>query len=500
MGPQGILTMAGALGGGAMAGAGFHMAGASLAVAASAALMGGVSILACIAAFRSERGRRTAEARFDTLAEEMVLLRQRQADLDGKLGAVEQRTVESPALVWRAATADIQVLGSLVSDLAKAVADHETRLNGAGEITSGVVSASPVTSGLAPRAGRSFVLPETSPPPPSWFEDEAELGFTADPTPAAVAVQKLAEPPVPARVSARPEVREHLSPAVLADLKSTLAAALMSDRLELCLQPFVTLPQRKVAGYEASLRLKAEGSELQGADELRTAAEMAGMARDLDRTLIERTGQVLRVLRARERIVAITCPVTGDSLADSAFRSAVETVARGEGKLAQNLMLSIPLADAAGLAGGDGEALKALGRMGVALGVRASSSARIDAAALEKMGVTEARMPATLLLGGQGGSDIHPADMGELLDRRNIRLVVTGVDSEQSVRDLLDISTALAQGELFGASRPVRPEVLQPRPVGQPASSPNVRQRASRGAAQETEPRRQSFRSLLRRA
>jgi cyclic-di-GMP phosphodiesterase TipF (flagellum assembly factor) len=478
MGPHGILHFAAAGGGALVAAAAIFTAGAPALIVGAAALLGGVSGAALSTALSAGGARKAVEARFDTLAAEMVLLRQRQAEFETKLADVAQSSVESPALVWRAATADIQVLGALVSDLARTVAEHDDRLAEAPAAAAGKPAA---------EAERGFVLPRTSPPPPSWFEDEAELGFTADASPA---------PASPAAAEPRP-----LAPAVVAELKSTLAAALMSDRLELCLQPFVTLPQRKVAGYEATLALKAEGGELQGAEELRAAAEAAGMGRDLDRILVERVGQVLRVLRARERSVAMTCRVSGESLPDAGFRSAVEAVARGEGKLAQNIILSVPAADAMRLRAEGAEALESLRRAGVTLGVRALRTAGVDAAALEKLGVVECRLPAEALtapVAGAEAGDIHPADMSELLQRRNIRLLVTGVDAEATVRDLLDLDAAMAQGELFGAARPVRPEVLQPRAVSEPAAKRAAAARQPETAVREI--KRQSFRSLLRRA
>jgi cyclic-di-GMP phosphodiesterase, flagellum assembly factor TipF len=498
MGPQSILYLGGALGGAVAAGAAFVSSGAPAAAAAGAALLGGVSVTACIAVLKAERGRRASDARFDTLAEEVVLLRQRQADFETKLGSIHHQSVESPALVWRAATADIQVLGSLVSDLAKTVAEHDAVLSAEDAdapveaAVSRATAQGGIQGGVGVTAGSSFMLPQTSPPPASWFEDEADPGFTADPQPA----------PAFAHASAQPAQRATVSPAMLAELKSTLAAALTSDRLELCLQPFVTLPQRKVAGYEAVLRLKGENNELQDAQELRAAAKLAGMDRDLDRILIERTGQVLRVLRARERVVSITCPISGESLMDAPFRSAVEAVARSEGKLAQNIMLSAPLDDMPKLQAGGDDPLAALRRTGVVLGVRARSSGGIDAASLEKAGVTEVRMDASVLVGASdrdAAGDIHPADVSELLERRGIRLLVTGVDSEDVVRDLLDLSAALAQGGLFGASRPVRPEVLQPRAVREPSVAPRP-SRAAKPAEPPQGAKRQSFRSLLRRA
>jgi cyclic-di-GMP phosphodiesterase, flagellum assembly factor TipF len=489
MGPGSILQIAAVIGSAVAAGSTVYLAGAPAAASAAAALLGGVSAASCIAVIEASRAKRAADARFDTLAAEMVLLRQRQAETDAKLVSVEHRTVDSSGVIWRAATSDIQILGSLVSDLARTVSDHDARLSLA---VAAVVPEDKLVPDAKPAldTSRGFVVPQTSPPPPAWFEDEAELGFTADSSPA------LAEP-VP--VAAGPIPSPSPAPGMLAELKSTLAAALMSDRLELCLQPYVTLPQRKVVGYEAQLRLKGDGGALQNADNLRAASAAAGMERDLDRILIERAGQVLRVLRSRERVVSLTCAVSGDSILDSAFRSSVEQMSRGDGKLSQSVLLSLPLADIARLRGEGGPAFDALRRTGVFLGVRASQATHIDAAALERLGISELRIGADVLLAtAEGAADIHPADLGEMLERRNIRLLVTGADQEPTIRDLLDFAATLAQGEVFGGSRPVRPEVLQPRAVAEPGGTARIK--SAKAAEQPPRVARQSFRSLLRRA
>jgi cyclic-di-GMP phosphodiesterase, flagellum assembly factor TipF len=498
--PGGILQLTAAVAGAVVTGGGFFLVGVPLAAASAAGLLGGVSVVSCLAAVEALRGKRAADARFDTLADEMVLLRQRQIETDARFVSVEQRMIESPALAWRAATADIEVLGSLLSDLAKTVSEHDLRL---GVVAPDAVAVlpqpekisvperDPAADGESARP-RGFVLPQTSPPPAAWFEDEFEQRFAADM--AQIATPAFTVPPVPAPQTVPLQD-------VVAELKSTLAAALSSERLELCLQPYVMLPQRKVVGYEAALRLKGEDGELQGIDELRAVATAAGMGRDLDRILIERAGQVLRVLRARDRVVSITCAVTGDSLLDAAFRSAVEFMARGDGKLAQSILLSVPLADIGKIRSDGMQALETLRRTGVTLGVRAGHDTNLGVAALERLGVIEVRMRADALLAtahAAGGADIHPADISELLERRGMRLLVTGADSEDAVRDLLDFAATLAQGELFGNSRPVRPEVLQPRAVAEPGAGARIK--SAKVAEQAQRAPRQSFRSLLRRA
>jgi cyclic-di-GMP phosphodiesterase, flagellum assembly factor TipF len=58
-------------------------------------------------------------------------------------------------------------------------------------------------------------------------------------------------------------------------------------------------------------------------------------------------------------------------------------------------------------------------------------------------------------------SDIHPADLADLLARSGIDLIAERIESESVVLDLLDYDVRFGQGFLFSAPRPVRAEALQ---------------------------------------
>ena len=73
------------------------------------------------------------------------------------------------------------------------------------------------------------------------------------------------------------------------------------------------------------------------------------------------------------------------------------------------------------------------------------------------------RCQASLLLNraGTAASDIHPADLSDLVGRFGIDLVAEKIESEGSVVDLLDYDVRYGQGFLFSPPRPVRAEALQ---------------------------------------
>jgi cyclic-di-GMP phosphodiesterase, flagellum assembly factor TipF len=467
----GIIGASALVGGAAGAGV-FAVTGAGIAASG----LGGLAFAGCAAAlaqlhaYRSERGE-LREA-YNALLDDVTSVIERQAQTDAKLAEIERRTIESPALVWRAAAADIEVLSSLVSDLARNVADHDRRL-----------AEKPAEP---PQAAAATVQPA---PSPDWFEDEAELGFTADAAP----VEETFTPP---------------SPAVIAELKTTLATALASDRLELLLQPIVTLPQRKTFGYEASLRLKGGGSDFQSSADLRRIAVATDLEPELDRVLVERAVQVLRILRARNREIGIVCAVSAKSLDQPKLRAVIESLVRGDAALAGAITLEIGDADVRSADAATRAALQSLAAIGVGIGLSRLPHLRLDLSELSTLGVRQVRVPAqTMLQSAQEAaprSDIHPADLAELLGRRGIELLVSDITSEQSVLDLLDYAAPLATGPLFGAARPVRPEVLEPKAVGgekrATARKPLEAPPAEASGKALASGQRQSFRSLLRRA
>ena len=71
-------------------------------------------------------------------------------------------------------------------------------------------------------------------------------------------------------------------------------------------------------------------------------------------------------------------------------------------------------------------------------------------------------MPGNLLLNPkEAASDIHPADLSDLLGRFGIDLIAEKIESEAMVVDLLDYDVRFGQGFLFSPPRPVRAEALQ---------------------------------------
>jgi cyclic-di-GMP phosphodiesterase TipF (flagellum assembly factor) len=88
---------------------------------------------------------------------------------------------------------------------------------------------------------------------------------------------------------------------------------------------------------------------------------------------------------------------------------------------------------------------------------------RIEPRELANRGFRFIKIQAALLLNRAGptATDIHPADLSDLVGRFGIDLIAEKIESEGSVVDLLDYDVRFGQGFLFSPPRPVRAEALQ---------------------------------------
>ena len=90
--------------------------------------------------------------------------------------------------------------------------------------------------------------------------------------------------------------------------------AIEAGRVDLYLQPIVTLPQRKVRYYEAITRLRTEGNELLQPADFLHAAEAGGLMPKIDNLLVFRSVQVVRRLQLKNRDIGLFCNISESTL------------------------------------------------------------------------------------------------------------------------------------------------------------------------------------------
>ena len=249
---------------------------------------------------------------------------------------------------------------------------------------------------------------------------------------------------------------------------AAINSAIEGSKIELYLQPIVTLPQRKVRYYEALSRWKADNGDLVAAADFLKFAEAGGLMPKLDNLSVLRCVQVVRRLLLKNRDIGLFCNLSSATLIDSGFQRFLEFVEANRA-IAPALVFEFTQRAVRAMGPIEHESLAALADRGFRFSMDNLTDLRVEPRELNERGFRFIKAPAALLLNrvGAASTDIHPADLSDLLGRFGIDLIAERIEAEGAVVDLLDYDVRFGQGFLFSLPRPVRAEALQGADAGQ---------------------------------
>jgi cyclic-di-GMP phosphodiesterase, flagellum assembly factor TipF len=253
-----------------------------------------------------------------------------------------------------------------------------------------------------------------------------------------------------------------------------IGKAVDANRIDLYLQPIVTLPQRKVRYYEALSRLRTEEGDVITAGDFIEYAENVGMMPKIDNLLLFRCVQVTRRLQLKSRDVGLFCNVSASTLSDPIFFRQFLDFMDANRALSNALMLEFTQSAYRALGPLEHESLAALSERGFRFSMDHVTDLRLEPKELADRSFRFLKVPAKLLLNpaASAQSDIHPGDLADLLARSGVDLIAERIENENMVVDLLDFDVRFGQGFLFSPPRPVRLEALQTAPIGADAPKP----------------------------
>ncbi len=247
------------------------------------------------------------------------------------------------------------------------------------------------------------------------------------------------------------------------ELLETIRTSLEENRVDLYLQPMVSLPQRKLRFYEALSRLRSEDGKIIMPSQYIKVAAPAGLMSIVDNLLLFRCVQIVKRMISRHRDVGVFCNISGDTLIDAEFFPQFLEYMQQHKDLAGQIVFEF--AQTAVLrAGTVGEAnLRALGGLGFALSMDHVETLALDFTKLRNLGFRHIKVRADTLT--RGMSDVQSAvaaeDIKALLLRHGLNLIAERVEDEKTVLQLLDYGVDYAQGFLFGEPRAMRDDSLK---------------------------------------
>jgi len=274
-------------------------------------------------------------------------------------------------------------------------------------------------------------------------------------------------------------------------LIETIREALIEGRVDLYLQPVVSLPQRKTIFYESFSRLRdATGRVLMPAEYL-GVADAEGLVPSIDNLLLFRCVQIVRRLAKQDRRIGIFCNISLTSLRDENFFPQFLEFLADNRDLAGSLIFELGQDIFAMRGSTEARNMAKLADLGFRFSIDKVTSIDFDLQDLHRSDVRYVKVGAALLLEqlfdieGKPAlkflKDIHAGDYAGLLARYGIEVVAEKVESEKQVVDILELDIGYAQGHLFGEPRAIKEQVLAETdpPAGfVKATLPQLRRRA----------------------
>jgi cyclic-di-GMP phosphodiesterase TipF (flagellum assembly factor) len=415
----------------------------------------GLGVLTALAVYNAiaarSRDRSEVRRQIATLSRGSADLARQLAEFGLKLSTVESKVdavLDKALATAQPLAAEIEELSTLVKRLADEVAAHETALSGASQYGQ---AGYPVSQPSVSQAG-----------PANQASQPAALHQVPAMTPSATVIARV--PIVGETMSSTPN--GSMIPAFAgldaAGIGATVEKAIDDNAVDLYLQPIVTLPQRKVRYYEALSRLKTDSGELVAAGDFIKFAEASALMPKLDKLSVLRCVQVVRRLLLKNRDIGLFCNLSTATLTDSGFPQLLEFIEANRA-IASALVFEFAQSAVRAMGPIEHEALAAIAERGFRFSMDNLSDLRVEPRELTQRGFRFIKAPASLLLNrvGAASTDIHPADMSDLLGRFGIDLIAEKIEAEGAVVDLLDYDVRFGQGFLFSPPRPVRAEALQ---------------------------------------
>lgn len=255
------------------------------------------------------------------------------------------------------------------------------------------------------------------------------------------------------RESGKPDLRV-VSPATESRLLDIVRDGLRQDRVDLYLQPIVSLPQRKRRFFECYSRIRSDAGDVIAPEQYLSVAKQAGLVTAIDNMLLFRCMQLLRKLQRKDYAIEFFCNVSANTLSDREFLSDFVSYMESHVELAPSLVLELTQSDLDERLTVIEPDLMKLGALGYRFSLDSVTDINLDIGGLVDRHFQYVKIDAALILEriqAGGAADIRM--LKQQLDQHDVDLIVERIESEQMLVELLDFNIDFGQGYLFGEPR-----------------------------------------------
>jgi cyclic-di-GMP phosphodiesterase TipF (flagellum assembly factor) len=253
------------------------------------------------------------------------------------------------------------------------------------------------------------------------------------------------------------------SPADDAEMLDIMSQAIEAGRVDLYLQPTVTLPERRPRYFEALTRIRTKSDAIILPGSYLKVAESSGLIPLVDNVLLVKSVQTLRKLGSDSRIRGVFCNISIKTLLDPEFFPELVEFMEENSGLSESLVFEVTQPALLSLDEAELGALDTLAALGYGFSLDHVNDFDVEFASLRDRAFRFVKIDAKTFLQDleAKGSRFSASEIKRALSDFDIKLIVEKVEDEAQVAKLLDHGVDLAQGNLFGKPKPMSPALFR---------------------------------------
>lgn len=237
--------------------------------------------------------------------------------------------------------------------------------------------------------------------------------------------------------------------------------ALDEGRVIFHVDPIFTLPQRRVHGYDLTPRMRLEGGDLAPASEFMPVRGGESVIRRVEIMAVEEAVVLSRRARDNKASLTLYVPLSKATLGDVPSVNQITALLDANKAAVPVVNFAISEDDWRAVTSAERQAISAMARRGGAFSILNARSLRSDFNELAAQGVRSVRVDATRFTDQpEAFTDIHTSDIASFLERSGIDLMATAIRSEDQIITLLEDGFGFAQGHYMAAAGPIRPDLV----------------------------------------
>lgn len=255
--------------------------------------------------------------------------------------------------------------------------------------------------------------------------------------------------PHDAVIAVPPQIRSDYTPLKILDV---VREALQTERVDLYVQPIVSLPQRKIRHFECLSRIRDNADGIILPEQYVKLAEDEGLMAAIDNMLLFRCTQLVRRAHLNNFHGSFFCNLSKHTLHDTVFFEDFVSFLRENRELAGRMVFEISQLDFDERDYNREKLLQRLIDAGCRLALSGVTNPRtIDVNALDKCKIKFVKIETDVLLSNLKQAPVLDIQIyRRVLDNYGIDLIIERIESEEKLLELLDYDIDFGQGYLFG--------------------------------------------------